>query len=290
MTGAYAAGDARWVRPKDAELDLFGITHVGRVRKENQDHFLLCTVHPQVVVHGTSLPDAAALPLLGERLATYMLVADGVGSGAGGGEASRLALESIMHYAAAALRSYHEAGTASDEAFLEAMKTAALEAHAAVLARRRLDPDVGMATTLTLAVAVFPWLYVTQVGDSRCWRYWDGELTQLTHDQTIAQGLVDQGIIPPEGLARSPFRNVLASAIGAEEAVPVVTRIEIPRGAVVLLATDGLTKHVSDEEIRRACGAMTSSEQLCRTLLDLTLERGGSDNVTLIAGRAPPKA
>jgi protein phosphatase len=244
-------------------------------------------VHPQVVVHGTSLPDAAALPLRGERLATYMLVADGVGSDTGGGEASRLALESVMHYAASSLRSYHAAGTASDEEFYEAMKAAALEAHAAVREKRRLDPEGKMATTLTLAVAVFPWLYVTQVGDSRCYRWWDGELTRLTRDQTIAQGLVDQGVLPADRLERSPFRNVLASAIGADEAVPVVTRMEIPRGAVVLLATDGLTKHVSDDEIRRHVEAMTSSEQVCRTLLDLALERGGTDNVTLIAARAP---
>ena len=88
------SADAQWVRPTDTELDMFGLTHIGRVRKENQDHFMLCTVHPQVVVHGTSLPDAASLPLRGERIATYMLVADGVGSGSGGGEASRLALAS----------------------------------------------------------------------------------------------------------------------------------------------------------------------------------------------------
>jgi protein phosphatase len=144
-----------------------------------------------------------------------------------------------------------------------------------------------MATTLTLAVAVFPWMYVTQVGDSRCYRYWDGELTQLTRDQTIAQGLVDQGILPADRLAKSPFSNVLSSAIGGEEAMPVVTRIEIPRGCVLLLATDGLTKHVSTAEIKEQIEKMSSSEQLCRTLLDLALERGGTDNVTLIAARAP---
>lgn len=277
-----------WVRPRDADLDLFGITHVGRVRTENQDHFMLCTVHPQVVVHHTSLPNPEALPLRGERLATYMLVADGVGSGSGGGDASRLALETITQYVASSFRSYHAAGSVTDTEFHQALMTAALEAHAAVRVMAELDPAAKMATTLTLAVAVFPWLYVTQVGDSRCYRYWDGKLTQLTRDQTIAQDLVDQGILPLERLVHSPFSHVLAGAIGGNEAEPVVTKMEVPRGCVVLLATDGLTKHVSDAEIKQHIEEMSSSEQLCRTLLDLALERGGSDNVTLIAGRALP--
>jgi protein phosphatase len=277
----------QWVRPKDVELDLFGITHTGLARRENQDHFMLCTVHPQVVVHGTSLPNAEALPLRGERLATYMLVADGVGGGVGGGEASRLALESIMQYVASSLRSYHAAGSASDEDFYAALRNAAFEAHAAVRERRARDPAGSMATTLTLAVAVFPWMYVTQVGDSRCYRYWDGVLTQVTHDQTIAQGLVDQGILPAERVEQSPFKHVLSSAIGGDAAMPVVNRIEIPRGCFILLATDGLTKHVSDAEIVTEIQRMTGSEQLCRTLLDLALARGGSDNITLIGARAP---
>jgi serine/threonine protein phosphatase PrpC len=274
-------------RPHDSELDLFGLTHVGRVRRENQDHFLVCTVHPQVVLHGTSLPDVDALPLRGERLATIMLVADGVGGGSGGGEASKLAVATITRYVACTLRSYHAAGSASDKEFHDALAAAALEAHAAVLAEREQQPEGKMATTLTLGVAVWPWLYVTQVGDSRCYRYWQGELRQMTRDQTIAQNLVDQGLLPADRLERSPFSHVLASAIGGGEAMPVVTRMEIPRGCVILLCSDGLTKHVSDAEIAEHIEAMTSSEQLCRTLLDLALERGGTDNVTIIAARAP---
>jgi protein phosphatase len=275
------------VRPHDVELDLFGITHMGLVRKENQDHFMLCTVHPQVVVHGTSLPEADKLPLRGERLATYMLVADGVGSGSGGGDASRLTLETITEYVASSLRSYHAAGAASDREFYDAMTAAALEAHQTVRKRALVNPDHKMATTLTLAVAVFPWMYVIQVGDSRCYRYWNGELTQMTRDQTIAQALVDQGILPEERLDRSPFSHILSSAIGGDTASPVVTRIDIPRGCVVLLATDGLTKHVSAPEIKAQVEAMTSSEQLCRSLLQLVLDRGATDNVTLISARAP---
>ncbi len=281
------SADAQWVRPTDTELDMFGLTHIGRVRKENQDHFMLCTVHPQVVVHGTSLPDPASLPLRGERIATYMLVADGVGSGSGGGEASRVALATITQYVASSMRSYHSAGAASDTEFYQALTDAALEAHTAVKKRQLLDPDAKMATTLTLAVAVFPWMYVTQVGDSRCYIYWQGKLNQITRDQTLAQGLADQGILPADRVSSSPLSHVLSSAIGGEEAMPVVSRVEIPRGCVILLATDGLTKHVSNEEIAEQIKTMKSSEQLCRSLLDLALERGGSDNITLIAARAP---
>lgn len=283
--------DLVWQRPGDTELDLYGLTHPGLKRKENQDHFMLCTVHPQVVVHGTSLPDVDNLPLRGSRLATYMLVADGVGSGTGGGAASRLALASVMKYVTTSLRSYHAAGSASDQDFYDAMKKAALEAHEAVLAEAAAQPEAKMATTLTLAVAVFPWMYVTQVGDSRCYRYWDGELLQMTRDQTVAQGLVDQGILPAERAANSPFSSVLSSALGAGEATPVVSRIDIPRGCVVLLCTDGLTKHVDAAELSREVEAMQSSEQLCHTLLKIALERGGSDNITIIAARAPlPRA
>ena len=274
------------LRPLDSDLDFYGMTHRGRVRTENQDHFLVCTVHPQAVVHGTSLPSVDSLPLRGERLATIMLVADGVGSGAEGGEASELAVATITRYVTSTLRSYHAAGSSSDEEFLESLRAAALEAHTAVLAEASHRPGTKIATTLTLAVAVWPWMYVTQVGDSRCYRFWKGELTQITRDQTVAQNLVDQGILPADRAEKSPFTHVLASAIGGGEATPVVSRIDIPTGCVVFLCSDGLTKHVSAAEIAEQMGTMESSEQLCRTLLGLALERGGTDNITLISARA----
>src|SRR5512142_3118473 len=106
-------------KPRDDELDLFGLTHPGKVRQENQDHFLLATVHPQVVIHGTSLPVPEELPLRGQRLATLMLVADGVGGTSAGADASRLATETIMKYVTSSLRCYHTVGTARDTEFLD---------------------------------------------------------------------------------------------------------------------------------------------------------------------------
>ncbi|MBI1723715.1 MAG: serine/threonine-protein phosphatase [Gemmatimonadetes bacterium] len=274
-------------KPRDDELDLFGLTHPGKVRRENQDHFLVCTVHQQVVIHGTSLPDTDRLPLRGERLATILLVADGVGGGQAGRKASQLAVETITRYVSSTMRCFHASGRSAEKEFHEALRAAALEAHATVRAEAARRPEgKRMATTLTLALAVWPRMYVLQVGDSRCYFYWDGVLRQVTRDQTIAQNLADKGVLPPERVAASPMSHVLSSAIGGGEATPEVTRLDIRRGCVVVLCSDGLTKHVADAEISERLRVMESSEQLCRTLLDLALERGGSDNITVLAGRA----
>jgi len=274
-------------RPRDDELDLFGMTHVGRVRSENQDHFLLATVHPQVVVHATSLPMPQELPLRGSRLATLMLVADGVGGTDAGAEASRVAAETIARYVASSLRCYHTVGQ-NDREFLDALRTAALEAHAAVRedAATRLQGQT-TATTLTLGIIVWPWVYVLQVGDSRFYYFTRGRLQQVSRDQTLAQDLVDQGLLSPERASASGLGNVLSSAIGAEQATPEVTRVEIRElGGVLLACTDGLTKHVSDDEIAEQLRTMASAEQVCHSLVDLALERGGTDNITIVVARA----
>lgn len=275
-------------RPQDDELDLFGMTHPGLVRAENQDHFLLATVHPQVVVHGTSLPNPEALPLRGSRLATILLVADGVGGGVAGEGASRVATEAITRYVASSLRCYHRVGASDDREFLDALHGAAMDAHSAVRtdAERHHGGEIN-ATTLTLGIVVWPWLYVVQVGDSRYYVYAQGKLRQISRDQTVAQDLVERGLLTASQAHASPFNNMLSSAIGGDTAVPVVTRVDIrERGSVQLVCSDGLTKHVSDAEITEHLRAMTSAEQVCRQLVDLALERGGKDNITVVVGRA----
>ena len=142
-----------------------------------------------------------------------------------------------------------------------------------------------MATTLTLGLFVWPVGYIMQIGDSRCYYWFDEKLHLVTRDQTVAQDLVDQGVLPIERLARSPLRNILARAIGADEATPEVTRIDLFASARLLFCSDGLTKHVSDEEIGEQVATTESSEQLCRTLVQMALDRGGTDNVTVLAAR-----
>lgn len=278
-------------RPRDDELDLYGLTHQGLVRPENQDHFLVCTVHPQVVILGTSLPKPETLALRGQRLATVMMVADGVGGSAAGSRASRIATEAVTEYLASTARSLQTDGSSDNEATLmQSLRSAALAAHDTVRSEaEHVAETQGMATTLSLAIVVFPWLYVVQVGDSRCYFYEAGTLRQLTRDQTMAQELVDRGVLSPERAHASPLTHVLASAIGAPEALPELTRVNVGRrGCVILVCTDGLTKHVTDAEIAEHLRTMSSAEQVSRALVELALARGGTDNVSIVVGRALP--
>ena len=146
-----------------------------------------------------------------------------------------------------------------------------------------------MATTLTLFIGAWPWAYLLQVGDSRYYQYHDGELTQISRDQTVAQELADQGIMPRDLMAHSPLTHVLSSSIGGHQTAPVVKRIPLTWGTVHLLCSDGLTRHVPDEKIAERLGAMKSAQQVAEQLVQDALDGGGSDNVTVVVGRAVPK-
>ena len=276
------------VRAVDRELDAFGLTDRGLVRTENQDHFLLCSLHKSMRVHGTSLPASAELESLGHRLAFLAIVADGVGGSTAGEAASRAAIETIASYVTTTMRCYYTADPHEAEEFLKALREVAFEANRAVIDRTVAQPELrGMATTLTLAIGVWPSLFLLQVGDSRGYLLRGGVLRQLTKDQTVAQGLVDQGVMRPSAAHRSPLAHVLSSAIGGETE-PLVDRIGLERGDVVLLCSDGLTKHLPDEVIRERLQRMTSSRQVCEDLVAAALAAGGTDNVTVVVVRQRP--
>jgi serine/threonine protein phosphatase PrpC len=276
-------------KPRDDEIDVFGLSHPGSVRSENQDHFLLATIHKRVQVLRTNLSPQAQMPMEDERLAFVAMVADGVGGAEGGEEASATALETAMHYLARSTECYYRAD-GTDEQFINALQGAAMLSHEAVLAKaREVAEGRTMATTLTLWMGVWPWFYLLQVGDSRYYLYRKGTLTQITRDQTIAQDLLDQGVFTRTMAARSQYSNVLSSALGGEAAVPVITRMRADWNNVHLLCTDGLTKHVSDERIAEVLGSMASAKDGCEQLLADALAAGGTDNISIIIGRAIPR-
>ena len=287
VSAAPAAPAAPDRKPRDDEMDVYGVTHPGKVRTENQDHFLICALRKQMVVQQTSLPAAEHLMSDSQRLSLLMMVADGVGGGAKGAEASRLALEAVSQYVARGMRCYYAAHSADDEEFSQALEAGAGQCHAELLRRGQEDPEYrGMATTLTLYLGVWPRAYLLQVGDSRAYLLRDNELVQITRDQTMAQELIDLGVMARAEASTTKLAHTLSSSIGGRQSAPVVTRIDLAWGNVVLLCSDGLTRHVSDERIRDQLRAMTSARQVCEDLVQEALEQGGSDNITVIVRRA----
>ncbi len=266
--------------------DYYGLTHTGKVRKTNQDHFLICSLRKHMEVHLTSLPDLDQLPLESERLAALAMVADGVGSGAGGGEASRLALEEMAQYVARTMRCYYTADAKDERAFFNALEEAAMQGHASVVQLAEEDAERRrMATTLTVWIGAWPHSYLLQVGDSRFYLFGNDKLTQISRDQTMAQELVDQGVLTQSDAENSHWAHVLSSAIGGTQAAPVITRVDQVWNSVGLLCSDGLTKHVSDEQIEERLRNMTSAKQVCKDLLQDALDDGGTDNITVVVGR-----
>lgn len=270
--------------------DLHGGTHVGRVRSQNQDHFLACTVGADIRVSSTSLP---ALPAgwlsrdgdttLQDGDALVAAVADGVGGGPGGEEASRTALALLPRELEQALDGGRAAGVLSGR-----LTSAVLRLHTRLAERGVQEPDLaGMATTLSLWVGVGDRAFVVQVGDSRCYRLRDGALEQLSMDQTMAQDLVNQGFIPSVKQAPAGWDNILTSALGGAGAEPVVNATDRRPGDVVLVCSDGVMKHFSDERIAHFLAAPATAREIAGMLVEGAVADGGVDNVTAVVIKEP---
>ncbi len=273
-------------KPRHIDIDAWGLTHPGKVRKSNQDHYFLGSLSRGVVVDSTSLGMAANPSVQPERLATLAMVADGVGSGGGGEEAARCAIEALVQEVARSFHDAHYAEATDPNVFVRLLQDAALACHETLIERSEQDPGrMRFATTLTMFLGLWPHAYILQVGDSRCYMFKDGELTQISRDQTMAQELIDQGVLTQSTAHKTQWANVLSSAIGGSQAAPIVTRVVRDWGTVLLLCSDGLTKHVTDEQIKAHMLGLRNARQLCEDLLNDALEGGGSDNISIIVGR-----
>jgi len=274
------------IKPTHADVDAWGLTHPGLVRKDNQDHFFLGSLTRGTRVERTSLPREDLESVAVERLASFAMVADGVGSAGGGEHAARAAIHALVE---AVSHSFHDAYRREDtdpDVFSRLLEGAALECHESLLGLAEHNSDKKrFATTLTLFLGLWPHAYLLQVGDSRCYMLRGGELTQISRDQTMAQELVDQGVLTRTQAHSTRWAHVLSSAIGGQQAAPLVTRITRDWGNVVLLCSDGLTKHVSDDRIRERLLNLTSARLACEALLQDALDDGGSDNISMVIGR-----
>jgi PPM family protein phosphatase len=269
-------------------VEAFGCTDVGRVRTVNQDHFLIASLHRSVAIEQTSIPVQEGQRFAPAARALLLLVADGVGGGVGGEEASTWTLDTIVRYVAGSSQFFRRLGTEVEERFLNDLTLAVQWSHAALRDHVIETPELaGMATTLTMALIMWPRAFVLQVGDSRCYHLRGAALTQVTTDQTMARQLIEQGALPEEAAERSPLSQVLSQSIGHQEpdVWPVISEVDLQTGDTLLLCSDGLMKHVPDQEIGELLGSASSAREAASGLVGAALAAGGSDNVTVVATR-----
>jgi len=266
---------------KRRRLESYGISHVGKVREGNEDHFVVASLQRSLEVRQTNLEDSALLdPLCGPK-AYLFAVADGVGGQAGGRLASGITLQTIVQYLSETVGSYHAVPMGQEHAFLDPLRAAVQRAHDRVLSTFGHSQG-GPATTLTIVLVVWPRAFIVHVGDSRAYQFRDGKLERLTRDQTMGAYLVAERAMSEQQVEQGGYNNVLASAVGARDMTPAVSDVELKQGDVLVLCTDGLTKHVTEEQIAEVLSRAEDAESACRELIDRALAGGGKDNVTVV--------
>lgn len=268
-------------------IDCCGMTDRGRVRDLNEDQFLVGELQKSLRVYHTSLglngPDYS-----GGTQGQLLLVADGLGGHASGERASTLAVDSLARFAVNAMRWCTRLDDGEDEQVFAEWRKALKECDVAVHAEAEHLPERrGMGTTLTMAYVAWPSAFVLHAGDSRCYLLRRGELARITTDHTLAQKMVDAGVMPAERAGASRFRHVLWNAIGgSDDGVSVEAhKVGLEVGDVLLLCTDGLTKHLEDAEISEILSESLTAAESCQKLVAAADQAGGEDNTTVVIAR-----
>lgn len=271
-----------------AAVDTFGLTDRGLVREGNEDHFLIAHVNKSVDVRQTSLA-SRAMPHEFAGVTGYLLaVADGVGGRPEGDMASERALTALLSYVGKAATCFQGLSTDAEHELMEKLEAVVHGVHAGLLAEYGGVTSKLPATTLTLVLLVWPRAYHVQVGDSRAYVRRGGRLQRLTRDQNLGEFMVSLGAWTDDQARMASTAETLSSAIGGSELEPVVGLIDLAPGDSLMLCTDGLTKHISDDEIARALATSESAEATSRKLMRDALAAGGTDNVTVIVVRTAP--
>jgi PPM family protein phosphatase len=270
-----------------AQVDLAALSHPGKVRPNNEDHFLVVRFHRALQTLLTNLPEGL-VPLRAEEAGYGLVVADGLGGMAAGEVASRSAIGTLINLALATPDWVLTGGGPEVERVMRRMAERYRRVDAALREQAAADPGLaGMGTTMTLACSLGADLVLAHVGGSRAYLLRGGTLHPLTRDHTLVQELVDRGVVRPEQAARHPFRHVLTRALGGAggEIDAEVQRVALADGDQLLLCTDGLTDMVDPAAIGATLRGAASSNDACQALVELALQEGGKDNVTVVLAR-----
>ena len=287
ITPDQSTGDYKTTaRPPRIGVDCGALTHPGRVRTNNEDHFLVAKLAKSMRICASSLPEDRMR--FSDEEGHLLVVADGMGGAAAGERASALAVQSVEEFVLNTVKWFLHLGRQEENALLGELRSAIERADREVVAEAEADYRfAGMGTTLTLAYSVSTDLYVVHAGDSRAYLFREGELEQVTTDHTLVQLLIDGGELTPKAAKQHARRNVVTNVVGGprEGVHAEIHKVGVRDGDLLLLCSDGLTEPVEDDEIAAILKEGGPPAEAARRLIDRSLERGGPDNVTVVVAR-----
>ena len=259
-------------------IDYAAITHQGRVRKNNEDAFLVSSMDGEepLVNQLRRTPKVCQMGLLAA-------VADGMGGAAAGEIASREGLASVAVYMFGHWGRFPST-KATERDLYRALMGAADCASNSVL--RYSDDDRtarGMGSTLTAVVLWNGHAHYVQVGDSRAYLYRNPDLVQITTDQTLVNEMIVSGYLTPEQARTHPQRSMITQALGSPQPLKAeLGKVSLRRGDRLLLCSDGLHGEVSDDQLREFMSLNYSPRRTLELMLEVALEHGGRDNITAL--------
>ena len=261
---------------KAIHVTLFGMSDMGRVRKNNEDNFVVCNLATGEVGVSPSLCEHDLGPL-----GSLFMVADGMGGEASGEVASQLAAVTAPKRLYDNLKSL---GTVSEANFVILLREAVEYANQIIFQKALANPAYrGMGTTTTAAALFGQHLFVGQVGDSRCYLIRSKQITLLTRDQTFLNYLKDIGAELPIDPEKDSRKSILTQAVGSSETLDVkVTYVRVCQGDRILVCSDGLYNMVPEAGLLQIASRGDGLSDLCKALIEKANANGGTDNITVI--------
>jgi PPM family protein phosphatase len=258
--------------PDEIEVSVSARTDTGMVRDGNEDAFMIADLTSGNLGLG---PDMKTHKI-GAR-GSLMVVSDGMGGAAAGEVASEMAVKTVREALMA---------VPADLDICEQLKTATEKANTEIWKYAEQNPQFkGMGATLTAVLIQQATAYIAQVGDSRAYLVRGDDIKQLTKDQSFVQSLIDSGAISADQADSFP-QNIITQALGTTHNLEIpVSSIELVQDDTLIVCSDGLSQKVKDEEMVNLVQQAADVTTLCRSLVTLANQRGGEDNITVIAAK-----